>query len=187
MYYYYENKLVTTRKKILCAKYRVKFSLYCYNTILYKYMIVIGLKSKYLRFESTFCHTNIPMKVHCVITKIFPIMLWFYKNTHTCDFIARFWNQIPFNRTNVKLRKFNPYLLMIWMLDMTPSVVFIQYDCNEFISNSTFIINPQRRKENARENQTTLNFMYIKFHVNDTLTWNVFKALENISITEWFA
>ena len=73
------------------------------------------------------------------------------------------------------------------MLDMTPSVVFIQYDCNEFISNSTCFINPQRRKENARENQTTLNFMYIKFHVNDTLTWNVFKAFENISSTEWFA
>ena len=69
---------------------------------------------------------------------------------------------------------------------MTPNVVFVQYDFNEFISNSTCIINPRRRKENTREYQTTLNFMYVKFHVNDTLTWNVFKAFQSIRNTEWF-
>ena len=149
---------------------------------------MIGLKSKSLRFKSSFCHTNTPMKVHCVLTKIFPIMLWFYKNPCTCDFIARFWNHIPHNHTNVKLRKFNPYLAMIWIyivLHMTPNVVFVQYDFNEFISNSTCIINPRRRKENTREYQTTLNFMYVKFHVNDTLTWNVFKAFGNINNAGW--
>ena len=29
--------------------------------------------------------------------------------------------------------------------------------------------------------------MYLKFHVNDTLTWNVFKAFENINNAGWFA
>ena len=91
------------------------------------------------------------------------------------------------NRTNVELRKFDPYWLMIRIQYMTPSIVLVQYDFNEFMSNLSCIINPQHRKENTREYQTTLNFMYIKFYVDDTLTWNVFKAFENMNNKEWFA